>query len=193
MLGRLLIGGITLAAVGYGLKKYCDEEGCFEEKEQRLITDLLGEESEKKNKLTELHQLKISVYSDVFSEFNSLFSEINNIEQRIEKYGKIAFKKEVSQDDSPSAEILTRADEFITALRNAKILFEINIEDLQKIVTQSTDFYTYSQQDKELIDNMFSHANIIGELCHTKIISEDGGVTEESQEAAQKISEYIKF
>lgn len=193
MLGRLLIGGITLAAVGYGLKKYCDEEGCFEEKEQRFVSDLLGDESEKKNKLTELYQLKVSIYSDVFSEFNRLLSEIYNRETHPEKYAKIAFKKEVSQDDSPSAEILTRADEFITALRNAKILFEINIEDLQKIVTQSTDFYTYSQQDKELIDNMFSHANIIGELCHTKIIREDGGVTEESQEAAQKISEYIKF
>jgi len=28
MLKQLLIGGVTLATVGYGIKVYCEEEGC---------------------------------------------------------------------------------------------------------------------------------------------------------------------
>ena len=88
--------------------------------------------------------------------------------------------------------IYERVNEFINILEPLNDIFENYIDKLDKIVTKSTNYQTYSQNKKEIVMIAASIAQTIKNICDTPIIDENGEVTRKSKKVLKKAKEFTE-
>lgn len=89
----LIIGGVTLAAVGYSLKKYIDDEVIAQEEASSKIHDNTC--SNKLNNFRLLYETKISFFNETIVAYEKKLQKITNLPKDIKINNKtIAFLKE---------------------------------------------------------------------------------------------------
>lgn len=152
-----IIGGVALAATGYGLKKYLEEEVIIKSKIPRVdlsefLANLAKEES---TVLEEYKNLKTSLEKTTLKEMQDAFKEIKNLE--------ITQFKASQQDENFNNEKLLLDDlnipiieEFVNILSNAKTMQNILLDELENIIVNCDDYYKYSQEQKMKVQEAVS-------------------------------------
>lgn len=78
---RLIIGGVTLAAIGYAIKEYCEEEGCPWDKPSHTNTKNTTEDetnnvsNDDSKKLKEFYEFKKDIYEESMTRYQEFLQK----------------------------------------------------------------------------------------------------------------------
>ena len=193
MLGKLLIGGVTLATVGYGIKQFCEEEGCdffddvFEEDETSSYSETFGSQREHtfqndREALLNFYYYKVSLYETTMAEFQELNLQIKNSEVDALKYSEFEFEDEqMPKSMNEIKKILKRIKKYSIFLDQLDTQLRDALYKLRGIIEVSHDYTTYTLEDKSVVKEAFVLAKTIETLCHVNILNKKGEVSKASK------------
>ncbi len=146
----IIIGGVALAATGYGIKKYLEEEVIIKSKIPRVdLSEFLAKMDEANSPnsvLEEYRNIKLSLEKTTLNEMQNAFKEIKNL--------KFPTFKTLELNENNDKELLldksdtSLLEEFINILSNARTMQEILLDELDKIIANSDDYDKYSEEQK---------------------------------------------
>ena len=157
----LVLGGIALAAVGYGLKEYCEEEGCPWDNEVRTRP---SRSEAPVNTFEELHKDKVALYEDRLLGLRVQLLNIENVDK------KLAFKNTVNIVDEKLSEtvieddVMVYAELFTDTLNKSSRLLESASEKIDDLVDNNTKYETYSKAEKKLVKKAYKIVNVSQKL-----------------------------
>lgn len=145
-----IIGGVALAATGYGIKKYLEEEVIIKSKIPRVdLSEFLAKMDEANSPdsaLEEYKNTKLSLEKTMIKETQNAFKEIKNL--------KFPTFKTLELNENNDKELLLNKsntpllEEFVNILSNARTMQEILLDELDKIITDNDDYHKYSEEQK---------------------------------------------
>ena len=184
----LVLGGIALAAVGYGLKEYCDSEGCPWDEE--TDTNLKSKSDDVKLRFENFHSTKVSLYKDFFVENLQLLAQVKNMKSIKLKYITATFPKELHETiDDNVADMLTASEEILLYVKD---LLRSSAREMNAILEHSTDYTTYTKEEQLLFINAYKLLKLTGKLCHTSLVIEEGSLSEKYEDNMEKLFNFVK-
>ncbi|MEA2047775.1 MAG: hypothetical protein U9O64_04930 [Campylobacterota bacterium] len=186
MMLPLVLGGIALAAVGYGLKEYCESEGCPWDEEENT----LSRSDEVRTDFETFHKIKIELYKDYFVDSVQLLSQVENMPSKNLKQITATFSKELHDSiNNDVAEMLTASKEVLLYVQD---ILMVSVRNMQNILEESTDYRSYSKEEQEVFMNGQKLLKLTGKLCHTPLVGKDGFLSETYEGRVRKLVVFIK-
>lgn len=178
----LVLGGVALAAVSYGIKQYCEKEGCpwdsvydygdcgykYNDDFGSEIRDLSSDELFEK-----LYQTKLHVYDTQVLEFNKIGSFIENYPYKKLKNSTETFKLEKSSNEDILDDLYDYQDE-LHQLSEAQKFLEMYINRVKKIVKHKSDYEDFNEDQQKTLELTYELTKTINKLIKTKMFSKDG-------------------
>lgn len=198
MLGRFILGGVALAATGFGLKRYFDNSGSVNIYHTSSNDDNLtnAEKVVQKIILAELKEM-IKMFEDerekltntTLLELNKALGEIQNLPTEI-KLSKVMRTKYpfIKADEKITEEI----QNYTALLIQMEIFINDNFYALDKLITHSNDFKTYSNEDKELINNLIQLSTLLNKINDSQMTYDKQFVSREYKRAFNQLKEIVK-
>lgn len=190
---RYIIGGVALAATGYGVKKYLESDinifDTFSEYEgKREPSDDSQSEtlSELKEPIEKFEKSLNNLYSGVLKELRIAVNEIDNLskdkfcvdfELSQKNYNFKCVNDETVQKFSKYNEILVNVEKYILK----------HLDTLDTIIISSNDFARYSKEDKELIQELIYIHKIVDNINNHEITSDGITISREIKRAFGKL------
>jgi len=200
MLGRLILGGITLAVTGYGLKQYIDKndkDDVIEDIKYRILdwidaTDkktndffqkiiekfdngTVKEEksSESGDVLEQIYQLKEYFYNKKIPDFLDTFSKIRNLPDfDMEQFYQLQqkVKRESASFDTLDVKVQISLDDYKDVFSSGLYVMDQLLNRIDKTVGDSVAYDTYLQEEKLQVENVYLLAVGLIKLCYTNTL-----------------------
>ena len=190
---RYIIGGVALAATGYGVKKYLESDinifDTFSENEQQTKhSDNSQSEtlSELKESIEKFEKSLNDLYSGVLKELRTAVNEIDNLskdefcvdfELSQKNYNFTCVNDETVQKFSKYNEILVNVEKYILKY----------LDTLDTIIISSNDFTKYSKEDKELIQELIYIHKVVDNINNHEITPDGIIISREIKRAFGKL------
>ncbi len=177
MLGKLIIGGVTLATVGYGIKIYCEEEGCslFDDD---VISDERAEEASPPSTLPEddtalnFYYYKVSLWESSLEEAKSLLNQLENCPYKIKLDQAVA--EDTIEGSVDVAKVTKRMKQYGKLLAKADRLLRDELYVLRNIIEVSSDYSAFTDEMKATVESVYALSNVMVLLCQEPIMADDG-------------------
>jgi hypothetical protein len=189
---RYVLGGVALAATGYGVKKYFENDlsifDTFSENEQQ--TKQSETLSELKEPIKKFEKSLNNLYSGVLRELRIAVNEIDNLskdefcvdfESSRKNYNFTCVNEETVQNFNKYVEILGNVEKYIFK----------HLDTLDTIIISSNNFTKYSKEDKELIQELIYIYKIIDRINYQEITSDRETISREIKRAFGKLEVII--
>ena len=190
---RYILGGVALAATGYGVKKYLESDinifDTFSKYEQKaehndnLQSQIL---SELKEPIEKFEKSLNNLYSGVLKELRTAVNEIDNLSKdefcvdfklSQKNYNFTCANDETVQSFNKYTEILINVEKYILK----------HLDTLDTIIISSNDFAKYSKEDKELIQELIYIHKIVDNINNHEITSDGITISREVKRAFGKL------
>ncbi|PHO11352.1 hypothetical protein CPG38_13515 [Malaciobacter marinus] len=199
---RYVLGGVALAATGYGLKRHIEACNVFtnvkkqniqEEKEELNHVKLYDDEfeiiPELKKSIDNYEDAKKNLRQSSLRELKSAISEINNIDTQeiilnldyVERYD---FK-------SYSDELIEEFENYTKILQDIKNYIDKNLDKLDLIIIATDDYSNYEEDDKNFVDRFISICTILDKIENTNITNDKETIAREIKRGYGKLNKII--
>ena len=206
---RYVLGGVALAATGYGLKRYIEDEIAInslykgydkkstkdDEDEKPIHVDLYSDEfqvlPELKEVIEKYKDAKRDLNQNSLRELKSALSEINNID--IDTQGIIVNFDYIERYDFKSCndELIKEFEHYTNILQDTKNYIDKNLDKLDTIIIATQDYQNYSDEDKNLVDTFLSICTILDKIDNTNITNDKETVAREIKRGYGKLERII--
>lgn len=161
---RYVLGGVALVATGYGVAKFMEEEcssrSSFSDQETDdweyptedfyVELDENAYEPKEDESLGKYDIAKIELYNTTLIDLSTALKEIENLPQDIHIPQRLKFAQTIYPFESISDELNTDFDKHKEILSNAKQYIDSQLDKLDTIIINKTNFEEYSDEDKKL-------------------------------------------
>lgn len=194
---KYVLGGVALAATGYGLKKYLDcEKSIFDiypfsddknNSSNNAENEIL---SELKEPIEKFEESLSNLYSGVLKELRTAVNEIDNLpkdefcvdfESSQKKYNFTSADNEIFQSFHKYIETLKEVEKYIAR----------HLDTLDMIIISSNDFAKYTKEDKELIQELIYLYKIIDNINQLEMTLDGITISREIKRAFGKLEGII--
>ncbi len=206
---RYVLGGVALAATGYGLKRYIEDEIAInslykgydknstkdDEDEKPIHVDLYSDEFEVLPELKEVIEkykdAKRELRQNSLKELKSALSEINDIDTATQRI--IANFDYIERYDfkSYSDELIKEFEHYAKILQDTKNYIDKYFDKLDTIIIATQDYQNYSDEDKKLVDTFLSICTILDKIDNRNITDDKETIVREVKRAYAKINTII--
>lgn len=172
---RLILGGVTLAALGYGLKKYKENGNGY-----RIVTDFSNEQNkqEENNYFKILYDTKIDFFENIIVKYEQKLNNIKELPAEATiKNASIAFAVEVYDESLPmydAANLL--ALELKEDIASASNLLEKYLPKTDIFANKSFSFIYSSNEDRKTLTYAIELINDITEIADINILNKDSQI-----------------
>ncbi len=191
----LVLGGIALATVGYGVKKYCenDGKGCevlteglidladmMEDLEAKLgLNDYSYENSsssstDSDNLLDAVHRFKNEIYNGSIVPFVELLDSIKYYDAGKFPYKEQSLNQEFTENLSDECKADVAQYSYVLKKASKKLLGLVTV--LQEIVKEKEDYTLFTKTEKRTLEKASAYAKIIIDLLAVKIVKKSGKI-----------------
>lgn len=195
----LVLGGVALAATGYGIAKLFEDDcDCSfgnnhtnnENPHDEQKDEMSPETQEMMESITIYEKAKSELYRVSLKELETALGELNNFTRDVGKvahtvdfqYNFTTIKDDIKEEFEKYAEILTMTQKYI----------DTNLDKLDTIIIDSNDFTAYGDDDKEFITNLENIRHLV-EVATTSNMTLDGeNISREVKRAFAKLETMIK-
>jgi len=201
----LIIGGVSLAATGYGLAKFLEHDCCsfFEsnkepsgsnESKKNSIKPFCVEFEDSRYELEEDESLasydiaKMEIYSTTFAELIVALREISNLPESIDLPKQLRFVRSICSFKEISTELKQEFDNLEKILQGTKKYISNQLNALDAIIISGNDFEKYSDDDKALIQKQIHILQLVNHAVLSDITIDGISVAREVRRAYGKIS-----
>lgn len=179
---RYILGGVTLAATGYGLKRYFEEEKIInefldtskkenhnEEEGRHFFVDLSDKpSSEIKEPQDRFRSVKNELFRTNLRELQTALLEIKNYEKEVFSSLYTASTNKYPFTEM-SDEVKNKLEKFTTILQKTQNYLEPQLDKLDALLLKSNDYTSYSEDEQKLIKDLIEFENLIVEATQSKI------------------------
>lgn len=182
----LVIGGIAAAAVGYAIKEYCEEEGCFGDDARGSSTSNRTTNEPHNNEI--LYATKSAFCDLVKAEYLPCIVKLEGYEYRPLKYAETDLKKESNNHEGSQVAkaLLTTA---VGVMEASSLTLKENLEKIKHILSDERTYDSLTEEEKSLLDSTHKLVLSTSKLCHKKMFKKDGKV---SAKYVQRLEEQSK-
>lgn len=187
---KQLLGGVALAATGYGLKRYFGEKSHKEDEDVFIdaynTRDISPELEEVLNNYTEA---KAKLYNNSLRELKTALFEIKNLDKEfllpnLDFTQKYDFK-------TVRRETIEYFEKFTQILQDAKQYIDKHLDKLDTIIISSNDFSTYSEEDKKFVEHLTDLSIAIEKIDSYKITFDKLTISREVKRGFGKVEAMI--
>lgn len=194
---KYVLGGVALAATGYGLKKYLDYDKSvfdmypFTDDKNSFSSNTENEIlSELKEPIKKFEESLNNLYSGVLRELRTAVNEIDNLpkdefcvdfESSQKKYNFTSVDNEIFQSFHKYIEILKEVDKYIGK----------QLDVLDGIIINSNDFSIYSKEDKDLIHELIYIYGTIDNINQLEMTLDGTTISREVKRAFGKLESIV--
>ncbi len=165
---RLVLGGIALAAVGYGVKEYCESEGCpWDEEPERTYSAPV-------NLFESIHKQKLELYEHKLHNLKVLLLKFENTNEKLQFKDSINIHEEKLLQSELEDDVKLYANMYMQALKTSVRLVESYSDDLKVLLTTETDYSRLNKSEKKLIKSVYGVVNSVQKLLALRLL--DGKV-----------------
>ncbi len=198
---RYVLGGVALAATGYGVKKYFETDlsifdtfknstSEYEQKTNHSDSSQSEILSELKEPIEKFEKGLNSLYSGVLRELRIAVNEIDNLSQ--DEFCVEFESSNKSYDfNSVNDEIIKSFNKYTEILGNVEKYIFSHLDTLDTIIISSNDFSKYTKEDKELIQELIYIYKIIDRINYQEITSNRETISREIKRAFGKLESMI--
>lgn len=187
-----ILGGVALAATGYGVAKLL-EDNCSEERSESFYEDYNDENYEKledevikKYELIqrELHNTTLIELKTALGEIDystaSIFTSVSNLDKRIYRFETLT--DEIKQSFENYAQILKRTKEYVNS----------NSDRLDSIIIDENNYERYSDENKIFIDTLINLCNLVDKVAQSQMTNDEVNISREIKRSFKKLEIIIK-
>ncbi|MDD5399568.1 MAG: hypothetical protein PHQ93_00060 [Sulfurimonas sp.] len=203
---KQLIGGVALAATGYGVKRYfedccvinglindtLDKNSNEEDKGHSFFVDLSNYKDvlpELKEAIDKYVDVKVKLFNGSLRELRTALLEIKNLDKElvitnielVEKYDFKFFHNET----------LKNIEKFTQILQKTKHYIDKHLDSLDTIIISSNDFTTYSEEDKKFVENFAYLCTTIDKIDNSKMTYDKMTISREVKRGFGKVETII--
>jgi len=209
---RYVLGGVALAATGYGLKRYIEDEieissiyknfkhrrkdeDNEKDEEEMIHVNLYDDEFEVLPELKEIIEKYKNAKRDLgqngLRELKSALSEINNIDTITQ--GIIANFDYIERYDfkSYSDELIKEFEHYTNILQDTKNYIDKQLDKLDMIIIATQDYQSYSNEDKKLVDTLISICTTLDKIDNKNITDDKNTIAREIKRGYGKLENII--
>ncbi len=186
-----VLGGVALAAVGYGIKKYCEEEGCFldEDEKNRFSNSLNSDDAElEADILREFKNVKLSLYKTTIRETEYALAEIHNLPREVRPP-----MQELNSDGElthiePTEENQKTIQGFCNILQKAKDVQDMFLQRLDAVLLKSSDYGKFAADEKEKVQDVLILNQAIYEATQLPMTFDDATINRTVKRAFERLN-----
>ena len=177
----VVLGGIALTAVGYGIAKVLEDEcDCFTTTKTAPTKD---------NTLEEFYIFSNDVLNSSYKDFQEILKNVQNL--NLDEPKEIKTNQSYPKTDDNIEKINHVADDLYKLLDYCNTLFRENIVKLNNIVNVSTVYNSYSQNAKNLFSATVALENIISDILYTNVINKNDKPSKSTKKLVKEINKLI--
>lgn len=200
-----IIGGVALAATGYGVAKLLEDdcsnnknidygfdknENDPEEKTKPFHVNLYDEESQEDEAIEKYELAKIELYNTSLMELRTALSEIENLDREI-FIPTLAFEQKVYPFEELSDEIKQTFEKYTNILQKTKEYIDGKLDSLDSIIISQSDYEKYSDEDKNLVDNLMHICTLVDKATQSRMTNDKVNISREVNRGFAKIEAII--
>jgi len=181
-----IIGGIALAATGYGVAKLLEDDGNCDKK-----SEIFSENLDSENELIEkFESAKVELYNTSFTELKTALHEIDNLNKEI-PISTQEVEKSVYLIEELTDDINHSIEEFTDVLRKTKDYINSKLDSLDSIIINESNYEKYSEEDKKTVDELFNLFKLIEKVLSSKIINDDLTISRKVKRGFRKMEQLV--
>jgi len=160
----LVLGGIALAAVGYGVKEYCESEGCpwDEEVESKLDKEV--------NVFELLQKQKTALYENKLLKLRVLLLQIENVDERLKFKDTVKIHEEKLSDNELEDDVELYVSMYKDMLNLSSDLFDSYIHIVEDILTSKTKYESLDKSERKIVKQAYKVVNTGQKLVGLRVL-----------------------
>lgn len=210
-----IIGGVALAATGYGLAKLLEDDCAnnrnidysfndnqrdmgddseyaneAEEKTKPFHVNLYDEEPQEDEVIEKYELSKIELYNTSLMELRTALGEIENLDREI-FIPALAFEQKIYPFVELTDEIKQSFEKYTNILQKTKEYVDDKLDALDSIIISQSGYEKYTDEDKKLVDNLMHICILIDKVTHSKITNDKVTISREVNRGFAKLETII--
>lgn len=187
-----IIGGVALAATGYGVAKLLEEDCNCDKKSEPFFVDLSNEnhEAQEDESLEKFELAKIELYNTSLMELKTALNEIENLDKEI-PIKNLESEKTIYPFEDITDEIKQKFEKYSNILQKTKEYVDDKMDTLDSIIISQSDYEKYSEDDKTLVDDLIRLCILIDKVSQSKITNDKVEISRKVKRGFSKIEKII--
>ena len=165
-----VLGGIALAAVGYGVKEYCESEGCPWDEDDTS--------SKERNAFESFYTSKMHLYRGRFEELRTILLKVEHTDFVVDEEFTLLEEKLSSSKITEEMKVQINLHEEMLDYSSNVLGKYVSI--LAKFVNSSTDYEQYDKSQKKLVKRAFKVLGSVQNLLSLRLLDANGEVNVKS-------------
>lgn len=202
-----IIGGVALAATGYGIAKLLEDECQYfghETKSEdsneskkaysnpfyKIFND--GNDEPLEDECFErFNRAKIELHNSSFLELTTALNEIRNLPETLHIANCLDFAVSVYPFDTISEELKSNFEKHTKILQDTKKYIDSHLDTLDTIIISDINYENYSDEDKKLIYHLVQICKLIENATQSQITYDKVEISREVKRAFAKLETII--
>jgi uncharacterized protein YicC (UPF0701 family) len=160
----LVLGGIALAAVGYGMKEYCESEGCpWDEEPERTYTAPV-------NLFESLHQKKLELYEHKLRKLRELVLQFEGVDKKLQLKDTANIYEETLLQSELEDDVKLYANMYMQTVHTSTSLVDTYIYTLEVLLTKEKHYHRLDTLEKKLIKRVYRVVNNVQKLLALRLL-----------------------
>ncbi len=208
-----IIGGVALAATGYGLAKLLEDDCSnnrninygfdkneqdendkeLEERTKPFHVNLYDNEESHEDESIEKYELaKIELYNTSLTELRTALGEIENLDREI-FIPTLAFEQKVYPFKELSDEIKQTFEKYTNILQKTKKYIDGKLDTLDSIIISQSDYEKYSDENKKFVDELMHLCTLLDKATQSRMTNDKVTISREVNRGFSKIEAAINI
>lgn len=208
-----IIGGVALAATGYGLAKLLEDDCSnnrninygfdkneedendkeLEERTKPFHINLYDDEEAQIDEAIEKYELaKIELYNTSLMELRTALSEIENLDREI-FIPTLPFEQKVYPFKELSDEIKQTFEKYTSILQKTKEYVDGKLDSLDSIIISQSDYEKYSDENKNLVNELMNLCTLLDKATQSRMTNDTVTISREINRGFLKIEATINI
>lgn len=163
----LVLGGIALAAVGYGVKEYCEEEGCPSDENNTSSRPSPNE------RFDSFQKNRVSLHSEELQRLRVLLMKVTHTDAKYVLDDVVSFKKEKLNGGLLYEDVALYMGMYEASIRKATRLADDYIVNIETMLDFSCDYADYGKPEKKIIKKAYKLINATQKLLVLPLLDKD--------------------
>ena len=170
----LVLGGIALAAVGYGVKEYCEENGCPWDDEVSYTPP------KPSNFFADLHREKITLHEEALPKLRALLLRVDNTDEKLILDDAVSLDEEKLENEALKEDVKLYADIYKNVLSDASGVLNAYADEIEILLEISTKYENYNKSQKNLVKKVYKLINVTQVLLAHRLVDDKSEIITET-------------
>jgi hypothetical protein len=163
----LVLGGIALAAVGYGVKEYCENEGCPWDDSIDYTPSTPAT-----NTFKSLHEKKLLLYENNLLQLRVLLLKVEKVDEKLKFNDTVNIVEEKLSEEEVEEDVKLYAGMYEEILDTSSYLLDDFIGIVKMILSKEIKYSNFNKSEQKVLKKAYKTVNSVQKLLGLKLLND---------------------